>query len=105
MLDKTFTDAMETYAQHIIDDYDVWKNNSKENMIVTFEEGSKYIRVVCTYYGSRGAHSFIVKKHPTWPLGTLLMCASWKAPAQNFSRGNIFDKESYIKRARWTGIS
>ena len=111
MLDKTFTEAMEAYAQHLVNDYEGWttaskfKRAEKEKMIVTFEEGSKFVRVVASTYGSRSSHSFIVKQADKWPLGTILKCASWKAPAQNFARGNIFTKESYEKRARWSGIS
>lgn len=62
-----------------------------------FEEGLKYIKVITGLH----VHSFIVKKDTNkFKCGDILMAASWKAPATNFARGNIF--ESY--KVRWSGV-
>ena len=65
-----------------------------------FEEGSKYVKIVkISAGGSRSVHSFVEKKD-----GNIWKAASWKAPARNFIRGNVFDGASYAKNLRWTGI-
>ena len=64
------------------------------------DEGSNYIKVVT----GTSVHSFIVKKDgPKFKKGDILKAASWKAPAKNFARGNIFDVDSY-KNVQWSGI-
>lgn len=61
-----------------------------------FEVGKKYIKVV----SRKSAHSFIcLEDDDKFKKGDILMSASWKAPARNFARGNIFG--SY--NVRWTG--
>jgi len=37
--------------------------------------------------------------------GDVLKAESWKKPALNFARGNIFDKAHGLERAPWTGVS
>ena len=63
------------------------------------EEGRTYIKLI----GNGSVKGFIVKK-PTkgFKVGDMLMAASYKAPATNFSRGNVFDGQ--FDRIRWTGI-
>jgi hypothetical protein len=70
---------------------------------VSFEPGSKFIRVVTDHGGNhRGSHSFIVgKTTDKWTKGTILKCAGWKTPAQNFARGHLSDE--FHPRVRWTG--
>jgi hypothetical protein len=70
-----------------------------ERFTVEFEEGSKYVKVVSLSWGSRSVHSFVEKK-----TGDIWKAASWKAPARNFSRGNVFDAKSYLPRVSWTGV-
>ena len=66
---------------------------------VEFEEGSKYVKVVSISWGSRSVHSFVEKE-----TGNIWKAASWKAPARNFVRGNVFDQSSYLNRTTWTGV-
>ena len=66
---------------------------------IEFEEGSKYVKVVSVSWNSRSVHSFVEKK-----TGDIWRAASWKAPARNFTRGNVFDQSSYLNRTTWTGV-
>ena len=76
-------------------------DGSKDKFGIEFETGSKYVKVVSiSGGGSRSVHCFVEKAN-----GNILRAASWKAPARNFIRGNVFDQASYIDRVRWTGVS
>ena len=68
--------------------------------------GSKYLKLVVESYGQKSVFGFIVAdaEGTNFKYGDLLKAASWKAPAKNFARGNIFDPASYSD-LRWTGIA
>ena len=66
---------------------------------IEFEEGSKYIKVVSLSWSSRSVHSFVEKA-----TGDIWKAASWKAPARNFARGNVFAPATYLNRTTWTGV-
>jgi len=66
---------------------------------IEFEEGSKYVKVVSVSWNSRSVHSFVEKA-----TGDIWKAASWKAPARNFVRGNVFKPDSYLNRTTWTGV-
>ena len=97
------------YLSRIKADYHRWQDRSlngctkiKDQMFDDFCEnlshtvGRNYIKVMA----GNSCHSFIVAK-PTkgFKEGDILMAKSWKAPATNFARGNLF--EDYT--IRWTG--
>lgn len=65
--------------------------------------GQNYIKIT----SNNSVRCFIVITHTDkqFPFGTLLKAASWKAPARNFSRGNIFELEKCKEHIRWTGVS
>lgn len=71
------------------------------------EEGRMYDRIVSTLpSGQMSCAGFICRKdNPKkgFVRGDMLMPASWKAPATNFARGNIFT--NMPARISWTGIS
>jgi hypothetical protein len=74
---------------------------TKDKFGIEFEAGSKYVKVVSiSGGGSRSVHCFVEKAN-----GNILRAASWKSPARNFIRGNVYDQASYINRVRWTGVS
>ena len=83
---------LQAYVDHIVKDYN---GTGTSEFVITFEEGQKYTRVVATSYGSRSSHSFLDAQGNIWK------CASWKAPAKNFTRGNIITRD--FSRIRWTG--
>jgi hypothetical protein len=65
-----------------------------------FEEGKVYIKIVT----GTSVHSFIVKEDgPKFSQGDILKAASWKAPAKNFARANVFAPSTY-ELVSWTGI-
>jgi hypothetical protein len=111
-------EALETYLEAIKKDYlrdvhppvtdgDVIKEQVRGEMIVkffsglTFEMGSKYIKVITSHgEASRSVHSFIVREDgPKFKKGDILKAATFKAPALNQARGNIFG----TYHTSWTG--
>jgi len=98
------------YFDRIVDDYKAfwpdWQTNeNRKEMIdefiasLRFEVGSKYIKVV----KRDSVHSFIVRNDTgKFKAGDILKAASWKTPATNFVRGNLFEKT--FDRVRWTGV-
>ena len=65
-----------------------------------FEEGKVYIKVVT----GTSVHSFIVKEDgPKFSKGDILKAASWRAPAKNFARANVYAPSTY-ECVSWTGL-
>ena len=116
----TMGDALKEYKKKIGDDYENWTLGSrallsadsiekriKENSVIEFKNGidhicgSKYIKVTRTD-NQTSVHSFIVNIYDDdkFKYGDILKASSWKTPARNFARGNIF--ENY--KVRWVGM-
>ena len=114
------SDALKEYKKRIGDDYENWTLGSKallsadsiekrikENSVVEFKNGidhicgSKYIKVI-RKDNQTSVHSFIVNIYDDdkFKYGDILKASSWKTPARNFARGNIF--ENY--KVRWVGM-
>ena len=92
--------ALIGFKDNIVRDYESrFENPNGERFTIEFEEGSKYVKVVSVSWGSRSVHSFVEKA-----TGNIWKAASWKAPAKNFVRGNVFDAASYTNRLSWTGV-
>ena len=96
--------ALIGYKDNIVGNYVNWCNDAGISDIgkfgIEFEPGSKYVKVVkVSSGGSRSVHSFVEKE-----TGAIWKAASWKAPAKNFVRGNVFDAGSYTNRLSWTGV-
>lgn len=103
------------FAEYIKSDYIKWWGAKAAdahvqemiaNFKITFEIGSSYIKVVKSDTDGTNAsvHSFIVNKAKNFPLGAILKSASWKAPATNFARGNLLDRNTW-GRVTWTGAN
>lgn len=101
--------ALDSYADYLKANYNSRTNSStysssyKRELVVEFDVGSKFIKVIIGHATngvpdtSRSSHSFIVLgeykgKKNTFKHGDILKSASWRAPAKNFSRGNILDE-------------
>lgn len=111
MIEVQPAQSLDEGIQNIIEasnqDYDRFIDN--ENMKSEFinswkiQPGQKFIKLV-----SKGSvHSFIVKEDMYTPGGQLrfkkgdiLKAASWRAPAMNRARGNVFDGNYPMQ---WTG--
>lgn len=66
------------------------------NSGLRYEIGKKYIKVI----DRNSVHSFIVMNDEgKFKRGDILKAASWRTPARNFARGNIFGEYTI----RWTG--
>ena len=107
--------ALAEYLEFIKADYASWeapmakddaimvqvKKDSIEKFRLELSYGQKFIKVIRTDAdGShRSVHSFVDFEGNIWK------AASWKAPAKNFTRGSVFDKASYEKRIRWSGVN
>jgi hypothetical protein len=92
--------ALIGYKDAIVRNYESrYENPNGERFGIEFDEGSKYVKVVSISWGSRSVHSFVEKK-----TGDIWRAASWKAPARNFARGNVFDENTYKNRTTWTGV-
>jgi hypothetical protein len=59
---KEFQSALDTYMQHLVDDYKSWQDRCKykgtENMLVTIEPGSKFVKIVHSTYNQRSMSRF-----------------------------------------------
>lgn len=107
IMDKKFSDAIDAYAKYIVDDYMNYSRGytGTKQFEISFDRGSKFIKIVRTTLGNaRSVHSFVaLEGNQRWPVGTILKSASWRAPAQNFARGNIFTPEKFRGHISWTG--
>jgi hypothetical protein len=70
---------------------------------LTFEVGSKYIKVISGRgNGSRSVHSFVcLRDLGKFTKGDILKAAGWASPAKNFARGNTMART--FQNVRWTG--
>jgi hypothetical protein len=66
---------------------------------LTYMAGKRYLRIVSYSTGSRCSFAFVDTTN-----GDVLKSASWKKPATNFPRGNIYDAQNGTGRVRWTGV-
>lgn len=105
MVNADLATALIGFKDVIIDNYynkwapETGADTDPSRFGIEFEEGNKYIKVVSVSWNSRSVHSFVEKK-----TGNIWRAASWKAPARNHVRGNVFDQSSYLNRTTWTGV-
>jgi len=106
--------GIEAIKKAAIEDYNLWTEdnsneyNIRDNMRKEFAEGlvcsvgQKYIKVITGSPYRPSVHSFIVAtdSDSKFRKGDVLMPATWKAPAKNRARGNIFDGDFPMQ---WTG--
>jgi hypothetical protein len=108
MIDEKLSEAIQNYCKHLEHNYMQTAANSGNNTKRYYPiAGRKYIHIVMedvnTSYPSRSSHSWIViGDHGKFKHGDILKSASWKAPAKNFSRGNVLC--GGYKQLRWCGI-
>ncbi len=80
-------DAFCASVQSAIDAHFDAQGYKQARPVVSWMKGRKYARIVkSSGSGNRSVYGFVDLSN-----GLLLKAASWKSPARNFSRGNLFD--------------
>jgi hypothetical protein len=110
MTDK-YNSSLNNLIDHIRADWDKHNDNRPSGVVLDYtfhldDSGRNYDKVFVDYGNQRSVVGFVVKKdNPKkgFAKGDILKAASWKAPATNFSRGNIFTGD--FSRVRWSGVS
>jgi hypothetical protein len=109
-----FKSAVSAYLAHLVNDYRRWDKTPADAPLPAWAkanfslvgDGKLYAKVINADANgtSRSAHSFIVLSDTgKFKRGDILKAASWKAPAKNFRRGNVFNPASYAG-ASWAGL-
>ena len=116
-------EGLDTLVELAKEDYRKWSEMSskfdgashsrskiKEDMIadynrgICYKAGSKYIKIVTgKSNGQRSVWGFVVRVHndKKFRFGDILKAAGWAAPARNFARGNVVDRD--FRSIHWTG--
>jgi hypothetical protein len=107
--DAEFLNALGELEMRIIEDYESFITRGgkdmtpvSQNMFDKFKDGlgylpgSKYLKIVT----EKSVWGFINLKNKNFKEGDLLKAATWRAPALNKPRGNVFDNNYVIN---WTG--
>ena len=105
---KNYDEAVQDIMDFMVTDYNVWKKENMPSSSYEVHTGRSYDKIVkiCGFNASKCVVGFICKKENPkkgFKVGDMLMPAGWNAPATNFSRGNIFEKNA-TDRVTWTGI-
>ncbi len=97
-----FDTAIDKMLDAAAADYDGrWGDGAVFRKNLRPDGGRKYLRIISDHNGGARVWGFVVKEDgPKFKKGDILKAASWKAPATNSARGNIFDEEYEVK---WTG--
>lgn len=96
-LEKFLAKSRQDYAKFMGRDSEIAKQMVQEyNNGLRYEFGKKYVKVI----DRNSVHSFImIEDDGKFKRGDILKAASWRTPARNFARGNIFGQYTI----RWTG--
>lgn len=104
-----YAEEMEILLEILKDNYMTWSQRAKINSLAPpdflVESGNTYDKIIKVDKSSRSVIGFIVKKATKkFIVGDILKANSYKAPATNFARGNLFaGYDSY--KMQWCGIS
>lgn len=82
--------AISEYCRHLEKALNSRFPNSDTEYV--YEFGTKYVKIISQSMrnSSRSSHSYVViGDQGKFKHGDILKSASWKAPAKNFSRGNV----------------
>jgi hypothetical protein len=98
--------GLKLYVAHLQADYD--SRSSNQFIEFHYECGRKYVHVIMRHIGQfssgqRSSHSWImIDNDKKFKRGDILKSASWRAPARNFSRGNVLC--GGYKHIQWAGV-
>lgn len=100
---ETMQPYLKMLAEAFTNDYH--RGSPTSDYEISYDFGNKYIKIIKKWGGGQtSVCGFIVNCHndKQFAYGDLLKASSWKAPAKNKARGNIFEIEG--KKFSWTGI-
>ena len=89
------TESRRRIKDEMIEDY---------NRGIHYYKGSKYVKIINNKSnGQSSVWGFVVAVHndKKFRFGDILKAGGWAAPARNFSRGNVIDRD--FRGVRWTG--
>ena len=96
---KEFQTCLDDYVAHLQADYDAHYNRRE----FYYEFGRKYVHIISKDDNQRSSHSWVcIGDQGKFKHGDILKSASWRAPAKNFSRGNVLC--GGFKHIKWAGI-
>jgi len=105
-ISENLNKSIQSYVAHLQSDYD--SKGGNQFIEFYYEAGRKYVHVIMNHVGQfsigqRSSHSWImIKDDKNFKQGDILKSASWKAPARNFSRGNVLC--GGFKHIKWAGV-
>lgn len=107
---ENYAEATHKVLDTLKEDFVAWceragiTNKNLDEVQYVIHPGNKYDKIVKVDGNSMSSIGFIVKKETAkFSVGTLLKSDSWKKPATNFARGDIFDTDTF-GCLRWTGV-
>ena len=87
------------YVAHLQADYD--KHYNRREFYYEFHR--KYVHIISKDDNQRSSHSWVmINDDKQFKQGDILKSASWRAPARNFSRGNVLC--GGFKHIKWAGV-
>jgi len=97
--------GLQEYIGHLASDY---AKNGYNGKNFYYEIGRKYVHIIMQdtgqfSSGQRSSHSWImINDDKKFKRGDILKSASWRAPARNFSRGNVLC--GGYQHIKWAGV-
>lgn len=92
--------GLQEYIAHLQKNYESHGYNRREFL---YEFHRKYVHIISKDDNQRSSHSWVmINDDKKFKAGDILKSASWKAPARNFSRGNVLC--GGFKHIQWAGV-
>ena len=97
---KNLDEGLQEYVAHLTMDYG---SHGYTRRVFQYEFHRKYVHIISTDDNQRSSHSWVmINDDKKFKQGDILKSAGWKAPARNFSRGNVLC--GGFKHIKWAGI-
>lgn len=92
--------GLQEYVAHLQKNYESHGYQRREFL---YEFHRKYVHIISKDDNQRSSHSWVmINDDKKFKAGDILKSAGWKAPARNFSRGNVLC--GGFKHIKWAGI-
>ena len=97
---KNLDICLQEYCNHLQKNYESHGYSRRE---FYYEFHRKYVHIISKDDNQRSSHSWVmINDDKKFKQGDILKSAGWKAPARNFSRGNVLC--GGFKHIKWAGI-